>query len=138
MCSVSAQPARKIRDDILTCFEEASRTIGTEKISKIICGHCSTNIHLEQFDDIINCIEGVSVELIGIDTLSHDLALVYPHIAKERLGIQIDTNQFFDIEDFVNAYDANGINAPIAYSFLHREDDFDEVYISVKRLQLLY
>ena len=130
--SVSSQPARKIRDDILTCFEEANRAIGTEKISKIICGHCSTNIHLEQFDDIINCIEGVSVELIGIDTLSHDLTLVYPHIAKEQLGIQIDTNQFFDIEDFVNAYDANGINAPIAYSFLHREVDFDEVYNSVK------
>ncbi len=130
--SVSAQPARKIREDILTCFEEANSAVGTEKISKIICGHCSTNIHLEQFDDIINCIEGVSVELIGIDTLSHDLALVYPHIAKEHLGIQIDTNQFFDIEDFINAYDANGINAPIAYSFLHREDDFDEVYNSVK------
>ena len=130
--SVSAQPARKIRDDILTCFEEANRAIGTEKISKIICGHCATNIHLEQFDDIINGIEGVSVELIGIDTLSHDLALVYPHIAKEQLGIQIDTNQFFDIEDFVSTYDANGINAPIAYSFLHREDDFDEVYNCIK------
>ncbi len=130
--SVSAQPARKIRDDILSCFDEASRAIGTEKISKIICGHRSTNIHLEQFEDIINCIEGVSIELIGIDTLSHDLALVYPHIAKEQLGIQIDTNQFYDIEDFVKAYDANGINAPIAYSFLHREDDFSTVYNSVK------
>ena len=47
------------------------------------------------------------MELIGIDTLSHDLALIYPHIAKDELGIQIDTNQFFDVEDFVKAYDAS-------------------------------
>ena len=130
--SVSAQPARKIKDDILSCFEEAKHTIGTEKISKIICGHCSTNIHLDQFDDIINCIEGVSIVLIGIDTISHDLDLKYPHIAKKHLGIQIDTNQVFDIEDFVKEYDKNGINAPIAYDFLHRKDDFIAVYNSVK------
>lgn len=130
--SVSAQPVTKIRNDILSCFDEANRAIGAGRISRIICGHCSTNIHLEQFDDIINCIEGVSVELIGIDTLAHDLALLYPHIAKEQLGIQIDTNQFYDIEDFVKAYDANGINAPMAYRFLHREDDFEAVYNSVK------
>lgn len=130
--SVSAQPARKIRDDILSSFDDAKRAIGTEKIARIICGHCSTNIHIEQFDDILNSVEGVSIELIGIDTLSHDLALVYPHIAKDHLGIQIDTNQFFDIEDFVKAYDANGITAPISYDFLHREDDFIAAYNSIK------
>ena len=44
-------------------------------------------------------IEGVEIELIGIDTLSHDLAFLYPHIAKDELGIEIDTNQFFEVED---------------------------------------
>ena len=38
------------------------------KIKKIICGHCSTNLHIEQFEDIKNCINGVEIELIGIDT----------------------------------------------------------------------
>ena len=84
--SVSAQPVTKIRNDILSCFDEANRAIGAGRISRIICGHCSTNIHLEQFDDIINCIEGVTVEVIRIDTLAHDLALLYPHSAKEQLG----------------------------------------------------
>ncbi len=71
------------------------------KIKKIICGHCSTNLHIEQFEDIKNCINGVEIELIGIDTLSHDLALRYPYIAKDLLGISIDTNQFFEVEDFI-------------------------------------
>ena len=52
--SVEAQPARKIKEDIQYCYEKAKQVIGIEKISKIICGHSSTNIHLEQFEDIIH------------------------------------------------------------------------------------
>ena len=129
--SVSSQPAKKIRDDILSCFDKAKWSLPKDKIEKIICGHCSTNISIEQFDSIKESIEGVAVELIGIDTLSHDLALIYPHIAKDELGIQIDTNQFFDVEDFVKAYDANGINAPLDCEFLHRESEISETYNSV-------
>ena len=34
--SVSAQPARKIRDDILSSFDDAKQAIGTEKIARIL------------------------------------------------------------------------------------------------------
>ena len=129
--TVRSQSAAKIKADILSCFEQSKLSLNKEKIQKIICGHCSTNIHIEQFDDIIDSIEGVEVELIGIDTLSHDLGLLYPHIAKDELGIAIDTNQFFDIDDFVKAYDANGINAPIDCHFFHRESEFTELCSSI-------
>ena len=129
--SVSSQPAGKIRDDILSCFNTAKLSLRKDKIKKIICGHCSTNIHIEQFDNILDILEGIEIELIGIDTLSHDLALIYPHIAKNQLGIEIDTNQFFDIDDFVKAYDANGINAPINCNFLHRKEEIDTVCKSI-------
>lgn len=129
--SVKSQSAAKIKADILSCFEKSKLSLNKDKIQKIICGHCSTNIHIEQFDDIIDSIKGVDVELIGVDTLSHDLALLYPHIAKDELGIAIDTNQFFDIDDFVRAYDANGINAPIDCHFFHRESEFTELCSSI-------
>lgn len=129
--SVSSQPAKKIRADILSCFHKAKLSLPKDKIKRIICGHCSTNIHIEQFSSIMESVEGVEVELIGIDTLSHDLALIYPHIAKDALGIAIDTNQFFDVEDFVKAYDANGINAPIDCEFLHRESEISETCNSI-------
>ena len=57
--------------------------------------------------------------------------MIYPHIAKDQLGIEIDTNQFFDIEDFVKVYDANGINAPIGCGFMHRKDEFDNTCKSI-------
>ena len=129
--SVSSQPVKKIQDDILSCFDKAKLSLSKDKIKKIICGHCSTNISIEQFSSIKESIEGIAVELIGIDTLSHDLALIYPHIAKDELGIPIDTNQFFDVEDFVKAYDANGINAPLDCEFLYRESEISETYNSV-------
>lgn len=129
--TVSSQSAEKIRADILSCFDKSKLSLPVEKIQKIICGHCSTNIHVEQFRKITETIEGVEIELIGIDTLSHDLALLYPHIAKDELGISIDTNQFFAVEDFVKAYDANGINAPINCEFLHRESEIIETCNSI-------
>lgn len=130
--SVSSQPADKIRDDILSCFNTAQLSLEKDKIKRIICGHCSTNIHIEQFNSIMELLEGVEIELIGIDTLSHDLALIYPHIAQNQLGVKIDTNQFFDIEDFVKVYDANGINAPINCTFLHREEEIDAICKSIR------
>lgn len=129
--SVKSQPAKKIQSDIMSCFDKAKLSLPKDKIKKIICGHCSTNIHIEQYDSIVESIEGVEIELIGIDTLSHDLAIIYPHIAKDKLGIAIDTNQFFDVEDFVKAYDANGINAPINCEFFHRESEIIEACKSI-------
>lgn len=105
--SVNSRPKEKIKEDIIACFDKAKLSLPKDKIKKIICGHSSTNIHIEQLSLNKEIIQGVNIELIGIDTLSHDLALIYPHIAKDMLGIAIDTNQFFDIEDFVKAYDAN-------------------------------
>ena len=59
--SVSSQPEEKIRADILSCFNKAKLSLPTDKIKKIICGYCSTNIHIEQFSDIMKVVEGVKI-----------------------------------------------------------------------------
>lgn len=129
--TVGKNPEKKIKDDIISCFKNEKLDIPKEKIEKIICGHTSTNIHIEQDDEIKNLTKGIKIELIGIDTISHDLALSYPHIAKDQLGISIDTNQIFDIEDFVKIYDRNNISAPIDCDILHRETELNNICNSV-------
>lgn len=129
--TVGSHPEKKIKKDILSCFDSAKLILDEDKIVKIICGHCATNLHIEQFEDIRNSIENVEIELIGIDTISHDLALLYPHLAKTELGVSIDTDQFFEVKDFVNACDANGMNAPIKCEFLHRTKEMDAVCKSI-------
>ena len=98
---------QKMIEDILSNVNNKTIPFGRAQISKIICGHASTNITIEDRVQIKEAAKDVEVELIGIDTLSHDLWLRYPHIAKSHLGISIDTNQFFDVEDFAEEYDSS-------------------------------
>lgn len=78
-------------------------------------------------------IENIKVELIGIDTISHDLSACYPNIAYDHLGIKMDTHQIFDIDDFMKVYDANGMNSPINTRFFFRENELEKVLNSVRQ-----
>ena len=129
--TVKDNPVKKIKDDILACLDPNKVPLPKEKIEKIICGHSSTNIHTEQFKELHELIDDVEIELIGIDMLSMDLAENYPHIVREELGIAIDSGQFFDIEDFVQVYDTNGINAPINCHFFFRKSEMAGIVQSI-------
>lgn len=131
--SVKDRPAEKIKNDIMSCFDKSKLLLDKSKISKIICVYTSTNIHLEHFNQVKDMIENVKVKLIGIDTISYDLAIYYPNIAYDHLGIMMDTHQIFDIEDFIKVYDANGMNSPINTRFFFREDELGRVLNSVRQ-----
>lgn len=131
--SVKEKPAEKIKNDIMSCFDKGKLILDKGKILQIICVYTSTNIHLEQFDDIKEMIEDVEVKLIGIDTISYDLSIYYPNIAYDHLGIMIDTHQIFDIDDFIKVYDVNGMNSPINTRFFFREDELGQVLNSVRQ-----
>lgn len=122
---------KKMIEDVLSNVNDETIPFGSAQISKIICGHASTNITIEDRVQIKEAAKDVEVELIGIDTLSHDLCLRYPHIAKSHLGISIDTNQFFDVEDFAEEYDSRKLNAPLKCEFHYRESLFNEICESI-------
>lgn len=130
--TVTSQPINKIKKDILSCFDKAKVNIQDSKIKKIICGQSSTNITIEQHNKLSSLIENVEIELIGIDTLSHDLAKLYPHIAKDHLSINIGTHQIFDIDDFISVYDSIGLNAPMNCKFYYREDEIKHITDNLK------
>lgn len=131
--SVKEKAAEKIESDIMSCFNKSKLILDLNKISKIICVYTSTNIHLEQFDHIREMMGNIEIELIGIDTISHDLAIHYPNIAYDHLGIPMNTHQFYDIDDFIKVYDANGINSPINTKFFFRENELSSILNSVKQ-----
>ena len=132
--SVRELPADKIKKDILDCFNKSKLCLPESKIEKIICGFTSSNIHIEEFEDLLTTVKdkGIEVELVSIGTLSHDLAWVYPNIAMDYLGVPIDTHQIFDIEDFVEVYDKNGMSSPLDTKFFFRETKVEEVDASIK------
>lgn len=132
--SVKDQPANKIRKDILDCLDSGKTQLNESLIEKIICGYTSSNIKAGQFNDLINILEdkGIKIELISLETLSHDLALYYPNIAFDYLGVKIGTHQIFDIEGFVEVYDKNGMSSPLATKFYFRDTKLEEVDASIR------
>ena len=63
-------------------------------------------------------LDGIEIKLIGIDTISHDLALIYPNLAYDYLHIEIDSHQIFDIDDFVTVYETNSTFAKRKAEFI--------------------
>lgn len=127
---------KKIIQDINSCFDNKKIKIEKNKIAQIICGHGASNIHIDQIEEIKSLFDGVEIEIIGINTLSLDLLYKYPNLAKEHLGISIDTHQIFEIEDFICNYDKNKINAPLGGDFLFREKELNDVIDSIKNNEL--
>lgn len=121
--SVEAVPFSKLRDDILSCRNKEKLDLPIEKIKKIICAYTSTNLHIEQLEELKSLIPGVTIELIGLGTVAHDLTLKYRFLAQSFLNIPIDSGQVFDIEAFMEQYDANGMNAPLNIDFMFREEE---------------
>ena len=134
--SVKDNSINKIKKDIQACFDKAKLSLDKEKIFKIICGHTSTNIHPDHFEDMRSLLGKVQVEPIGIDTISHDLFLLYPNIAKDFLNLSIDSHQIFDIDDFVSICDKSKINAPIGCDFLFREKELKDIVESINQNDL--
>lgn len=125
--SVEAASYKKLESDILSCFDASKLSIPVEKIDKIICAYTSTNLHIEQIEALKNLINGVRVELIGLGTVAHEIVLKYRFLATRFLDIPADSGQVFDIEEFVNQYDAGGMNAPLGLDLAAREEEIRDL-----------
>ncbi|OGO87804.1 MAG: hypothetical protein A2Y24_05885 [Clostridiales bacterium GWE2_32_10] len=117
----------KIEKDIRSCLDEDRVGIELSKIEEIICCYTSTNFHIEHKEQLENMVERIKITLIGIGTVSNDLLIRYPTLASEFLNIPIDTEQIYNIDEFVKFYDKNGMNAPINMELLHRENEVNSM-----------
>lgn len=126
----------KIKQDIYSCFNKDKLQLEESKISKIICAYSSTNIHVDQLEELRNIIEGVEIITIGLSTISYDLLVNYPFLAAEYLNIPIDTQQIYSREDFIQVYDKNGMNAPLDMDFYYRADEKQELHTLINTSQI--
>lgn len=125
--SVEAASFPKLKSDILSCFNTSKLSLPVERIDKLICAYTSTNLHIEQMEILKNLIEGVKIELIGLGTVAHDIVLKYRFLAARFLDIPVDSGQVLDIEEFVDQYDAGGMNAPLGLEFVSREKEINDL-----------
>ena len=113
----------KILEDLEKCFNIPA--INADDIIEIVYCHTSSNISVSADKKLRQYCQdrGVQLTLIGIDTIASDIARYYPVLAKDHLGISIDTEQIQSPVDFVKQYDANPLAAPLDTDFQFREDE---------------
>lgn len=135
--SVEGASYKKLKSDILSCFDASKLSIPVEKIDKIICAYTSTNLHIEQVEALKNLIKGVKIELIGLGTVAHDIVLKYRFLATRFLDIPADSGQVLDIEEFIIQYDAGGMNAPLGLDLVDREEEIRNLKEKIRNNDLV-
>jgi energy-coupling factor transporter ATP-binding protein EcfA2/NAD-dependent SIR2 family protein deacetylase len=121
--------AAKITEDINKCLAVSSTGIPLEKISEIIYCHTSSNIAPKIDSELRSLCEnwGINLTIVGIDRIAEDLYLKHRGIAKEFLGISIDTGQIQERDEFVREYDSKILAAPLDTQFLFRKEEMDNI-----------
>ena len=119
---------KKALKDLGKCFDADKTGIPAENVGEIV--YCHTCGRLLAGDtQTLNefCKERNSkLTLIGLDELGSDLYWHYPRIAKDFLGVSVDTGQIMSIQDFVQIHDANKMSAPLETKFMLREAELKE------------
>lgn len=120
--TVKNNPFGKLRDDIVDSLDPKKTDIPKSKIDTIICGTGASNIRPGQEEELHQLVgKDIKLKIITVEDLAKELCFKYPLIAKDHLGINVDTLQILSIPDFVKAYDNPAIAAPLNTKFMFRD-----------------
>lgn len=115
----------KTLEDIQKCFNQEKTGVPPEDVVEIVYCHTYGRLSPGEHQSLNKfCEERKSkFTLIGLDELGNDLFLKYPRLAKDYLGIEVDTGQITSLQDFVLVHDANKMTAPLDTEFMFREGE---------------
>ena len=128
----------KLKKDLDKCFDEAKTGIAVEKIDEVVICYTST-LDTSELDLLREQCQkrGVNLNIFGIDPLSYDLYQKYPGIARDFLGIEVDTGQILTPDEFVTAYGKNAIATPLSTTFHFREEELAQVLQELEESNLV-
>lgn len=128
----------KLTGDLDACFDEKKAGISPDKIEKIIVCHNSKLSPEEEQQLAEKCAPyNCSFEQIGIGTLSLALSQDYQVIAKDFLGIEIDTRQILTVHEFIDKYQKNAFATRLEIAFHFREEELKTVARALENQDLV-
>ena len=77
--------------------------------------------------------------MIDIQWLATEIYLKHYNIARDILGIPIDTGQVLSLQDFISEYNnkAGKLSTPLDNIFLHRTDELQEIESALSSFDLI-
>jgi hypothetical protein len=114
----------KFLGDVGKCFDEEKTGIPVTQIDEIVLVHTSRMSPEEEHGLAAECRRhGVRLSVFGPGTLANDLYLKHPGLARDFLGVAVDTGQIVTLDEFVAAYDKSAIATPLDTAFRFRDDE---------------
>lgn len=120
----------KIKEDIDKCLDPTKTGVPANQVFKIIiCFNSRLDVADEtEITQYANS-KNVRIELIGLDWLALEIYSKYLILAKDILGVPLDTGQLLPLQNFIEEYNnkAGKLSTPLDNIFLHRETELAEI-----------
>jgi len=114
----------KLQSDLKKCLDESRTGIPIDKVERIIFCFTGKLSSSDEYKLSINCHNhGIKLDLFGINTIASDLYIKFPALARDFLGISIDTGQIVSPDRFVSVYNSNKLAAKLDTGFHFREKE---------------
>ncbi len=119
---------RKLSGDLEKCFDEEKTGVPVAEIAEVVFCYTSDLSPEEHAGLTKRCRErGVNPNLYGPGPIAFDLYQKYPGLARDFLGVKVDTGQIVGPGEFVSAYDKSPLATPLDTSFYFREAELQGV-----------
>lgn len=114
----------KFLEDLGKCFDEEKTGIPVGLIDEVVLLHTSRMSPEEEHGLAVECQRhDVRLSIYGPGTLANDLYLQYQGLARDFLGVAVDTGQIVTLDEFVGSYDKSAIATPLDTAFRFREEE---------------
>ncbi|MCF6202947.1 MAG: hypothetical protein L3J59_04635 [Methylococcaceae bacterium] len=118
----------KFYDDIEKCLDEKKTGVPITKIREIVLCYTS-ELSAENIEKLREQCEKfeVNLNIFGLGAISYDLLEKYPSIAKNYLGVEVDTGQIVPLDEFISLYERNKLATTLKTNFHFRVDEKDSL-----------
>jgi hypothetical protein len=120
----------KIKEDIDKCLDAAKTGVPINEVNKIIiCFNSRLTVTEETEITKYAASKSIQIELIGLDWIALEIYSKYLILAKDILGIPLDTGQLLPLKSFIQEYNnkAGKLSTPLDNEFLHRKTELDDI-----------
>jgi hypothetical protein len=118
----------KLKSDLEKCLTSDKTGIPVDKIAEVVFCHTSL-LSPEEENELVEICQKheVNLNIFGLGPISFDLYQKYPWLARDFLGIEVDTGQIVPTDEFVTAYGKNKLSTRLDTTFHFREKELSQI-----------
>jgi hypothetical protein len=120
---------KKFIADIEKCFDKNKTKVSTERIDKIIIMF-NSNLSAGEVGQLFKVCqdERVQFEKFDINDIVYYITNRFPFLAKDYLGVNIDSGQFLNYTSFIKMNDHSMLSTPLGLEIIGRESSILDIH----------